>query len=50
MIRDKLRQHIAMLIDAFSHNLNNPSEYSLAYNNFLRTEIEQLEKILEETK
>ena len=48
MIREKLRQHIKMLIDAFNHNLNNLSEYSLAYNNFLRTEIEMLEKILDE--
>lgn len=48
MIREKLRQHIDMLIDAFNHNLNNTGEYSIAYNNYLRTEIELLEKILEE--
>lgn len=50
MIRDKLRQHVTILIDAFNYNLNNSSEYSIAYNNFLRTEIEMLEKILDETK
>ena len=50
MLKEKLEQHINMLVDAFNHNLTNPSEYSIAYNNFLRTEIEMLEKILDETK
>lgn len=50
MIKEKLQRHIDMLIDAFIHNFNEGSGYSIAYNNFLRTEIEQLEKILEENE
>lgn len=50
MLKEKLELHIKMLIDAFNYNLNNSGEYSIAYNNFLRTEIEMLEKILDETK
>lgn len=50
MLKEKLERHIKMLIDAFNHNLDNSNEYSSAYNNFLRTEIEMLEKILDEIK
>lgn len=48
MLKEKLERHIKMLIDAFNHNSDNPSEYSIAYNNFLRTEIEMLEELLDD--
>lgn len=47
-LKEKLKLHIESLIDAFNYNLANTDEYSIAYNNYLRTEIEMLEKILEE--
>lgn len=50
MLKEKIEQHIKMLIEAFNHNLNNISDYGFAYNKFLRTEIKMLEKILAEEK
>lgn len=49
MIKEKLQQHIDMLIDALNHNFKEGSNYSIAYNNCLRIEIELLETILKET-